>query len=70
MSGTFSPTASKVARKGAKNPYPTPPRMLPTIPMTGHRIRGTGKTNSTTILRINPILLVLRTPKETEEKKT
>lgn len=60
LSVTFSPTASKVARRGTKNPYPTPPKRLPTMPKTGQRTRGTGNETSTTAFRTGPSFLVLK----------
>lgn len=57
---TFSPTASKVASRGAKNPYATPPKRLPTIPEIGQRTRGIGNETSTTLFRTGPSLLVLK----------
>lgn len=32
-----SPTASKVAKTGERNPYNAPAKMLPAIPRTGHK---------------------------------
>jgi hypothetical protein len=66
LSLTFSPTASKVARRGAKNPYPMPPKRLPPIPMTGQRTKGTGNSKSTAIFRTKPSLLVLQLQTKTE----
>lgn len=56
---TFSPTASKVASTGEKNPNPVPPRKLPKIPATGQRIRGNGKERSIAIFRVIPSFFVL-----------
>lgn len=54
------PTASKVAIRGTKNPYPIPPSKLPITPTIGQRMSGKGKKTSTTDLRTRPNLLVLK----------
>jgi hypothetical protein len=59
LSLTFSPTPSKVARRGAKKPYPIPPKKLPTIPTTGQSNKGTGNIISTTTFKTSPNLFVL-----------
>lgn len=59
LSAAFCPTASKVVTRGAQNPYPIPPKRLPTTATTGQRTTGTTNDTKTTILRTRPSLFVL-----------
>jgi len=57
---TPSPTASKVAIRGTKTPYPIPPRRLPIMASTGKRSSGNGNRIPIRIFNSSPILSVLQ----------
>lgn len=60
LSVTPSPTASKVAMRGTKTPYPVPPRRLPMLASTGKRSSGNGSSSPVRIFNCSPILSVLQ----------